>query len=74
MSKKPIVVLAIAIVLLSGSLFSAKADCGCLPNTSTTCLGECQTPARDYDKANARCQGADQWGPTVPMINGVPVF
>ena len=71
MSKRPIVILAITIVLLSGSLFSAQAD---LPNASSTCIGGCLESARDYDNANAQCQGADQYGPTVPMINGVPVF
>ena len=74
MSKRLIVVLAIGLVVLSGSFFSVQADCGCLPDTGASCPGGCQARARDYDRTNAPCQGADQYGPTVPMINGVPIL
>jgi hypothetical protein len=65
-----IVGLALAVLLVSGSLFSAQADCGCLPHISMPCLGGCQTPARDYDRPNAQCQGAYQYGPVTPEPMG----
>ncbi len=73
MNKKLILGLALAIVLVSGSLFSAQADCGCLPHISLpTCLS-CQAPAaRDYDRPDATCQGAFQYGPTTPEVMGSP--
>ena len=58
MSKKLIFGLALALVLVSGSMFSAQADCsyGCLPHISLPTCFSCgnvvdREPARDRDAA-----------------------
>jgi hypothetical protein len=58
MNKKLILGLALAVVLVSGSLFSAQADCnffGCLPHISFPCWSCASAvdtqPARDRDCA-----------------------
>jgi hypothetical protein len=58
MNKKLILGLALAVVLVSGSMFSAQAECnfGCLPHFSMpTCFGGCaakaEEPVRDRDCA-----------------------
>ncbi len=72
MSKKLILGLALAIVLVSGPLFSAQAGCGfgCLPHISlpSCCSGTCGqvVEKRDADKPAAPCQGMCYNGPTVP--------
>ena len=77
MSKILILGLALAVVLVSGSFFTAKADCGCLPHiTLPSCLScsknvETQ-PTKDYDKPDATCQGAFHFGPTTPEPMGAP--
>jgi len=72
MSKKLILGLALAVVLVSGSFFGAQADCGCLPHISLpsclTCNGS--ATARDMDRAEATCQGAYNFGPTAPWVMG----
>ncbi|MFZ0929000.1 MAG: hypothetical protein ABSF90_09640 [Syntrophobacteraceae bacterium] len=57
MSKKLILGLALAVVLFSGSLISAQADCGfgCLPHIS---LPSCFTCARNAEPVRDRdCAG-----------------
>jgi hypothetical protein len=52
MNKKLIFGLALAVVLVSGSMFSAQAECnfGCLPHISLpTCFGSC-APVKELDK------------------------
>ena len=74
MSKKLIFGLALAVVLFSGSLFSAQADCGfgCLPHISLPTCWSCGHIAekRDLDRSEATCQGAYNFGPTVPSAFG----
>ncbi len=77
MSKKLILGLALAVVLfsgISGTLYSAQADCGCLPHISLpSCwFGTCGQVAerRDLDRSEATCQGAYNYGPTVPSAFG----
>ena len=73
MSKTLILGLALAVVLFSGSLFSAQADCGCLPHISMpSCWFNCGAAAdkRDLDRSEATCQGAFNYGPTVPSAFG----
>jgi hypothetical protein len=72
MSKTLILGLALAVVLVTGSLYTANADCGCLPHISMpSCFG-CGTVAerRDLDRSEATCQGAYNYGPTVPSAFG----
>ena len=57
MNKKLIFGLALALVLVSGSMFSAQADCwnGCLPHIS---LPTCYSCARDVEPVRDRdCAG-----------------
>jgi len=76
MSKKLILGLALAVVLFSGPLLSAQADCGigCLPHFSLpSCwFGNCGQVAerKDLDRSEATCQGAYNYGPTVPSAFG----
>jgi hypothetical protein len=74
MSKKLILGLALAVVLFSGSLFSAQADCGfgCLPHISLPSCWSCghAIEKRDLDRSEATCQGAYNYGPTVPSAFG----
>ena len=74
MSKKLILGLALAVVLFSGSLYSAQADCGCLPHISLPSCLSCGQVAdkdkRDLDRSEATCQGAYNFGPTVPSAFG----
>ena len=74
MSKKLILGLALAVVLFSGSLFSAQADCGfgCLPHISLPSCWSCghAIEKRDLDRSEATCQGAYNFGPTVPSAFG----
>ena len=74
MSKKLILGLALAVVLFSGPLLSisAQADCGCLPHISLpSCLSCGQVvEKRDMDRSEATCQGAFNYGPTVPSSFG----
>jgi hypothetical protein len=76
MSKKLILGFALAVVLFSGPLLSvsAQADCGCLPHFSLpSCwFGSCGQVAerRDLDRSEATCQGAYNYGPTVPSAFG----
>ena len=76
MSKKLILGLALAVVLFSGSLFSAQADCGfgCLPHISLPSCLSCGhvVEKRDLDRSEATCQGAYNFGPTAPSIMGAP--
>ena len=53
MNKKLILGLALAVVLVSGSLFSAQAECnlGCLPHISSFFSVD-REPARDRDCAD----------------------
>ena len=55
MNKKLILGLALALVLVSGSMFSASADCGCLPHITLPTLFSCCArdvePVRDRDCA-----------------------
>ena len=55
MNRKLILGLALALVLVSGSMFSASADCGCLPHISLPTLFSCCArdvePVRDRDCA-----------------------
>ena len=76
MSKKLILGLALAVVLFSGTLFSAQADCGfgCLPHISLPSCLSCGhvVEKRDLDRSEATCQGAYNFGPTAPSIMGAP--
>lgn len=79
MSKKLILGLALALVLVSGSFFGARAECSsCAPqaNLSSSCAS-CSGQSsfnRDMDRAEATCQGAYNYGPTAPIIMGAPAF
>ncbi len=73
MSKKLILGLALAVVLVSGSFFAAQADCGCLPHISLpSCFscGSTSNSSRDLDRSEATCQGAYSSGPTTPWVMG----
>ena len=73
MSKKLILGLALAVVLVSGAFAGAQADCGCLPHISNPFCSTCSGPAfsgRDLDRAEATCQGAYNFGPTTPWVMG----
>jgi hypothetical protein len=79
MSKKLILGLTLAVVLVSGSFFSAQADCGfgCLPHISlSSCLFGCGAVAdnrdRDMDRSEATCQGAYNFGPKTPDVMASP--
>jgi len=70
MSKKLILGLALAVVLFSGSLISAQADCGlgCLPHIS---LPSCFTCARNAEPVRDRdCSG----NLITPDVMGSPGF
>ncbi|MFZ0927045.1 MAG: hypothetical protein WAN11_00480 [Syntrophobacteraceae bacterium] len=74
MNKKLIFGLALAVVLVSGSLFSAQAACsfGCLPYISlASCLGHCAAAPqnKDMDRPDATCQGAYSYGPVAPTFS-----
>ncbi|HYA43904.1 MAG TPA: hypothetical protein VEF34_21605 [Syntrophobacteraceae bacterium] len=69
MSKKLILGLALAMVLVSGLFVNAQAGCfGCLHWPS--CLTCQQATDRDLDRPDATCQGAFNYGPTVPQFMG----
>ncbi len=55
MNKKLVVGLALALVLVSGSMFGARADCGCLPHFTLpscfSCGAAAAEPVRDRDCA-----------------------
>ncbi len=73
MSKKLVLGLALALVLVSGSFLGVQADCGCLPHISVPSCSSCGTPAvvdRDRDRAEATCQGAFNYGPQTPIYMG----
>ncbi|MGA3114550.1 MAG: hypothetical protein ABSF90_08990 [Syntrophobacteraceae bacterium] len=79
MNKKLILGLALAVVLVSGSLFSAQAECsfGCLPHISlSSCLGNCAAAAqnKDMDRPDATCQGAYNYGPVAPTFSLLGVY
>jgi hypothetical protein len=81
MSKKLILALAMAVVLVSGFLYSAQAECGfgCSPQMSSPSCLSCsrdadQQPARDSDKPNIPCQGSCFYGPAAPEPMGSPGF
>ena len=74
MSKKLILGLAMASVLVGGPFIGAKAD-----DISASCwAGFCpaqprdmdQAPQRDYDKPDATRQGAYRYGPATPEPMG----
>jgi hypothetical protein len=68
MSKKLILGLALAVVLVSGGFFGAQADCGF---GSLSHIFSCGAN-RDMDRSEATCQGAYNFGPTAPSIMGAP--
>jgi len=74
MSKKLILGLALAVVLVSGGFFAAQADCGfgCLPHISLPTCFSCggADRNRDLDRSEATCQGAYNFGPTTPWVMG----
>ncbi len=73
MSKRLVLGLALALVLISGPFFGAQADCGCLPHVSVPSCLSCGQPAavdRDLDRPEATCQGAYNYGPRAPAIMG----
>jgi hypothetical protein len=74
MSKKLILGLALAVVLVSGLFVNAQAQgCfSCLPHISMPSCLSCQAPDRDYDRPSGTCQGAYQFGPSTPAIMGSP--
>jgi len=76
MSKKLVLGLALALVLVGGSFFGAQADCGfCLPHFSfSSCFscGSTGNSGRDLDRSEATCQGAYNYGPTTPWVMGAP--
>ncbi|MFZ0928998.1 MAG: hypothetical protein WAN11_10380 [Syntrophobacteraceae bacterium] len=72
MSKKLILSLALAMVLVSGALLSAQAECGsgCLPHIS---LPSCMSCSKDVDQQPARdrdCAG----NLITPDVMGSPGF
>jgi hypothetical protein len=72
MNKKLIFGLTLAVVLVSGALISAQAEClGCLPHVGQqSCMGCQSQPGRDLDRSDATCQGALRFGPTAPEFMG----
>ena len=68
MSKKIIFALAMALVLAGGAFAGAQAQCdGCSYQWSTPSCWSCNTvPDRDFDRPNATCQGAYNYGPVAP--------
>jgi len=72
MSKKLILGLALAVVLVSGGFFAAQADCGCLPHISLPTCFSCggADRDRDLDRSEATCQGAYNFRPTTPWVMG----
>ncbi len=78
MNKKLIVVLALAVVLVSGFTLNAQAGCGltCLgPDTNVQSRDIDRTPpVRDMDRPNANCQGAYNYGPRTPEPMGSTGF
>jgi hypothetical protein len=73
MNKKLVLGLALMVVLF-GSAFAfagTRADCGfCLPHISMPCWGSCASDqqARDRDRPDATCQGAEYFGPRAPDV------
>ena len=82
MSKKLIIGLALAAVLISGPFIGARADYVSESCWAGFCPGgkgnvydprrDTDQPQRDMDKSNATCQGADRYGPTTPEPMGSP--
>ena len=74
MNKIAIIGLALAVVLVSASLFSvsAQAECfSCMPHISWPSCLTCQhAQDRDYDRPDATCQGAYRYGPSTPTPMG----
>ncbi len=72
MSKKLILGVALALVLVSGSFFGAQAcGFGCLPRIScSSCGDKAANTNRDLDRSEATCQGAYSYGPTTPWVMG----
>jgi hypothetical protein len=61
MSKKLILGLALAVVLVSGAFFGARADCGCLPHISLPSCVSCAS-ARDMDRDKAASSDFQTYG------------
>jgi hypothetical protein len=60
---------------VSGGLFGAQADCGCMPNISAPTCFSCNSTGpsgRDLDRSEATCQGAYNYGPTTPWVMSAP--
>lgn len=89
MRKTLIIGIALAMVLLSGSLFSAQANCGpgslsflspCNWHFTSSCGLDCvsqnvnSVSARDTYRADATCQGAYSSGPAAPGQMGTAGF
>jgi hypothetical protein len=79
MSKKLILGLALAVVIVSGSFFNVQAECGfgCLPHISLPSCLSCakdmdRQPAKDLDKPDATCRCAYQPNPATPDPMGSP--
>ncbi len=49
MNKKLVLGLALAVVLVSGAFFGARADCGCVPHISVPTCCSCGASA-DHDR------------------------
>jgi hypothetical protein len=71
MSKRLIITLALAIVLISGAYAGAQAQCGCFHMPSClSCNAQAYQADRDFDRPDQTCQGALRYGPTVPEYFG----
>ena len=80
MSRKIVIGLALAIVLVGGAFIGAQADCGCMSNSSPLAWNSpqgpfpcaCSPPAnRDLDVA---CPGAYYNAPAAPWVMSAPSF
>jgi len=74
MSKKLILGLALAAVLISGPFIGAQASTSeaCWAGFCSAQQSDMDQSNRDMDKPNATCQGAYQYGPTAPQPMGAP--
>ena len=75
MSRKLVLGLALALVLVSGGFLGAQADCACTPQVIAPSCSLCNSGgpfARDLDRSEATCQGAYNSGPTTPWVMGSP--
>jgi len=68
-----VVGLALVVVLVTGFVISAQAECafGCLAHINLPSCSTCrQAQDKDYDRPDATCEGAYRYGTTTPEPMG----